>query len=246
MPYRKRARKTKRTKKYVGGRFKQMVRSRFSNRDLHYFKRACPFSNSTLLTVAGTVGKSADAMTVTLVTAGAGIQYGAFSLKFALADIVNSTEMTLLFDSYQIQKIVVKILPFYTQSTSGAAVGATLAQTVCLFHSIIDYDDADIPTATDVGISEIRQFSSYRVKNITTGKGYWQRSLVPRTAVPVYGGGAFANYVTGPKNMWLDCNSPSTEHYGLKVIVEANNSGTDTKLYFKCEYTMYLKLKSVR
>lgn len=244
-------------KKYIGSRYVKRVRrdGQGAHRFLRpifggikRFKRACPFSNSANLGVGGTISKHANALVMTIATSGgvSPIQFGACALKFSLSDVVNSTEFTLLFDSYRIVKVGVKIVPFFTQSSTGAAVSATSAQTSVLIHSIIDYDDSTTPTATDAGVSEMRQFSSYKMKNISTGKGSFYRTFRPLTAVPVFASGVFSSYATGNKNMWLDCNSPDTEHYGLKIIMEANDSGANTVLYFKCEYTIYMEFKDVR
>lgn len=250
MPRRKTGKKTKRTRRtaYGGSTTRNLMHARFNlhTKDMHSFKRVCPFSNSAFLGVTGTLSKSTDALLMTMASIGTSIQYGAFGLKFGLADVVNSTEFTLLFDQYRITGVKVKMFPFYTETTTGAAVSATSAQTTILVHSIIDLDDASTPTATDAGISEIRQYASYRCHNLSQGKGYFARSIRPRMATPVYAAGAFSAYAQAPMKIWVDCQNPDAEYYGLKCIFEANNSGANTVLYVKCETTYYLQLKNVR
>jgi len=237
-------------KKYQGYKTVKIGRrraiARISFRGIKHFLRTSPFSNAANTAVTGTLSKTSEALVLTNSVVGGPIQYGTLCLKFSLDNVTNSTEFTTLFDQYRIVKVVVRIVPFFSQSLTGAAATATLAQTAVLVHSCIDNDDVTAPALSDAGISEIRQFNSYRMMNITNGRGYFKRTIYPRTAVPVYGTGAFASYAMGNKKMWLDCQNPDTEHYGLKMIFESSYSGVASVLYFKCEYDYYIELKDAR
>lgn len=249
----KRTRRGK-TKKYHGvvGYAKNMYwRYRTKNnllssyRSLKRFMRVTTFSNSANLQVDGVVlQKGASAMTINVNGSGGVIQYGAFAFKINLSDVNNVTEFTSLFDRYKIKKVKVVLTPFFNMGVTGAAYSAGSAQANVLVHTAIDYDDVTIPSADDAGINILRQYETYKVTRL--GSRRLVRTWTPRFAQAVYGSGAFTSYVQGSKTIWLDCASPDIEHYGLKGVVEVNNTLANAIFYVKCEYTAYLEFKATR
>jgi len=72
--------------------------------------------------------------------------------------------------------------------------------------------------------------------------------LRPRVASALYASGAFTSYGVGPKDQWIDCVSPSVEHYGLKlatsVFSAANNPTVDPSWDVYMVY--YVKFRNPR
>jgi len=212
----------------------------------HVFVRTATYSNSsnTGIDGSGFVDKGADALKLNL-SAGAGaIRYGSGSMFFTLDSLPDYTEFTTLFDTYRIEKVKIKFTPFFGTSLTGAAVSATSAQCTVLWHDIIDTDDKDVPTNSDTGLSQLRQYKSYKTRSLASGRSF-SRTLIPRSAQAVYSG-AFTAYAQTPQKIWYDCNNADVQFYGYKFIVEANYAGSDTILYVKAEVKMKLSLRDVR
>lgn len=211
------------------------------------FKRTTNFANIAPLSVSGTLFKgSADAMTMLMASAGTPVQYGSLSLYFTLGDMPDYTEFTTLFDTYRLHHVTVKITPFWGDSATGAAVAGTSAQTCVLWHHIIDRDDASLPTASDAGVATLREYESYQTLSLARGRAVVVQIPQPLAAVAVYQASAFNAYGRTTPGQWLDAATPATQYFGYKAICEANNSGANTALYLKCEYTAYWELRDVR
>ena len=216
--------------------------------NVHMFRRVANYSNSGNLIRTGIITQSTDVLLLTLSSIGSAIQYGAGAVYFTLDAVPNSTEFTLLFDEYRIESVVIKFTPFWTQSLTAAAAVGTAGQTTVLWHDIFDEDDAGIPTATDAGINEMRQYNNYRVRTFVNGRPI-TKTMRPRTqgvaAITAGTIGSTAN-MTLPRKIFYDCNEPAIEYYGYKFICEASNSGANTVLYIKCEVTTTFTMKGVR
>lgn len=212
---------------------------------VHSFKRVVNFCNIAPHSTTGGCIKTADSMYLT-VPAGPGVGYGSGSLFFTIGDLPDYTEFTSLFDRYMIMGVQIKIIPYCTTSEA-QMVGQTNPSSSVIMHSIIDYDDTNVPAPSDTGVNLLREFSTYKVQNMNLGKGYFKRYLRPRIAVAAYNSGVFNGYAN-LKSQWCDAATPSVQHYGFKYVMETfNGSGTSPiYAYFKMEYTMYFKCKDLR
>lgn len=212
----------------------------------HTFVRTAGYSNiaNTSIDGDGFVTKGTAALQLNLGALGA-IQYGAGSMYFTLDSLPDYGEFTTLFDSYRIEKVKIKFTPFFGMSLTASAVSATSAQATVLWHDIIDFDDATVPTNTETGLGELRQYKSYRTQNVTTGRSF-TRTLRPRAAMPAYAAGAFNAYTRAPLNTWYDCVNANIQFYGYKFIVEVNNPGSASIFYVKTEVKIKFSTRDVR
>jgi len=134
-------------------------------------------------------------------TSSASVPNGA-AKKFILNDIQNSGSLTSCFDQYRIALLEAWLVP---RETFSIAAGSNSG----LLTSAVDVDDvgAGLVTLTDASGA------------ITTPGvvGHYHR-WVPCVADSVYSAGAFGAFgeLQAP---WLDCASPSIEHYGLKSYI---------------------------
>lgn len=173
------------------------------------------------------------------------LYYGAMVFKAMLSDVTAYTEFTNLYDTFTVVGVRLKITPYGTAAMTAGAVAATQGQPSVICHSCIDLDDATIPTASEAGITEIRQYPSYRQTNLhRTGKGI-KVYFRPKIAQAAYANTVFTAYKQSPWG-WTDCNSPAIEGYGWKAIWESVGSGGTVNMYFKGEVTYYLKFKDPR
>jgi len=177
--------------------------------------------------------------------------YGSASFKARLIDVINSTELAVLYDSYTIDKCVLKFIPFATSSSAGAAITSTQSQMNLFVHSVYDYDDATLPTNSEVGVNEMRERSRYRRNMIMNASG---RQLT-WTFKPKVNQDIFAGAVSGNGNPirsvpfgWINCDDNLAEGYGLKMIIEAVNPGENKSFffYFKADVTYYMRFKDTR
>lgn len=155
-----------------------------------------------------------------------------YAYQFRLMDLPNYTEYTALYDQYRINKIVLKLIPKYTESTvqAGATTNNAIMQQV---HSAIDYDDLSYPT----GISQLCEFQTHKM---TRGNQVHTRVLVPQCQINVGNLGAAA-----PKaKQWLDCDQPGLSHRGVKVFIP-NPTPANTTVYYDVEMTYYVSFKAV-
>lgn len=167
----------------------------------HYTKAVTQFwkprVNRSLGTQTTKINRSVTFSAFTTSNAGDTIK----SYSFQLSDLPNYTEFTGLFDAYRITGVEVIFYPVNTVNTTGAAVNPTQAITC------VDFDGISGPTL----VSDLEQYD--------TAKWHWglrpiKRKLVPRVALAAYSG-AFTSYAEAKENQWIDCASPSVQHYGL-------------------------------
>ena len=162
-----------------------------------------------------------------------------------LSDIPSYLEFTALFDAYRINKVVLKITPFCTSSTT-QSTAANLGQVSCLLHSVVDRDDATLPTASSTGINELREYPAMKTTNMYANGGRAIKiKYVPRIAMAAYSG-AFTSYARSKANQWLDCNSTTIQNYGIKGVFETIGNGTIQNMYFQIEAKYYLSFKEFR
>lgn len=151
------------------------------------------------------------------------------AVSFTLNGVPNASEFTGLYDQYRINAVKLRLMP--RGNSSELAPG-----NICSLFSVIDYDDATVPTG---GVNQLVQYQSLKV---TRSDKEHVRYFKPRINV-----GAI-NAITGISNKmntkgWLDCDVSTTEHYGLKFVVERPPTGT---VVYDAIVTLYLAFKNVR
>jgi hypothetical protein len=124
------------------------------------------------------------------------------ALTFSLSSLPDYTEFTGLFDAYRIVGVKVCFYPAFLDTTA-----TTLYPPI---YTVIDYDDSNTTSTAAYG-----EYDSCQV--VQTGQ-YFERTLVPRVAIAAYSG-AFTSFGQKAK-MWIDCGSPSVNHYGLKYGID--------------------------
>lgn len=151
---------------------------------------------------------------------------------FTLNNLPDASDFQNLFDSYRINKIVVKIIPKVSEYTGlpNAGVNNAMLPTI---HSVVDYDDSTAPTS----ISQLAQYDTYRS---TRGIREHTRVFVPK--VELQGGTSIAL----PKSyQWIDTDNIDVPHRGLKIWITGPAIGTNTSQYFDLKVTVYASFKHV-
>jgi len=115
-----------------------------------------------------------------------------------------------------------------------ATVGQAPINNIPTLHWVYDYDDGNVPSNVD----ELLQYGNYRCcnfdKTITM-------KIRPKFSIAAYSG-AFPSYK--PMTGWLDCASPSIQHYGVKFAVDSFTAGQYIDFVIRPIY--YLSFRYVR
>lgn len=141
----------------------------------------------------------------------------------------NVTDFSNLYDMYMIKKIVVKIIPKYSEAllNSGASTNANMQQ----IHSVIDYDDGTNPTS----INDLVQYQSHK---LTRGNQVHTRVFVPKVELATSAANAPKAY------QWIDFDSLTTTHRGMKVYIPAPTSAS-TQVVYDVQTIYYFSCKNV-
>lgn len=159
---------------------------------------------------------------------------GLFGLayQFRLIDLPNVTDFTNLYDMYRFNKVVMKLIPKYSDNLliAGGNISNSNIQQV---HSVIDYDDLVSPTS-------ISQLCEYQSHKMTRGNQVHTRVIVPKCQLNVGNIGAAAPVA----KQWIDCDQTSISHRGAKVVIPAPLTA-DTQISYDLELTYYVSFKCV-
>lgn len=136
-----------------------------------------------------------------------------FSKSFALSDLSQQTTLTAAFDQYRIDWIKIKVVP---QTLTIGSYG------LANWYSVLDYDDANTASL----VSQLLQYQNCITTSTTTAHF---RHLTPHIAVAAYSG-AFTSFKNEVAD-WIDSSSPSVQHYGLKIGVDAVGTNFGFAMY---------------
>jgi len=180
--------------------------------------------------VGNTVAKIERTVEKAIVSiAGGGTFSGAF--QFALSDLPGYTDFNI-YDQYRIKRIDVMFVPTMTVNTSYYNA-ADVEHGLPVIHTCSDYDDAVVPT-----LSEVLQHASCVThgpfnKMITS-------TITPRVSTALYQG-AFTGYGQ-LQDQWINTGSSGVQHFGLKYAVVGasgssyNNMYIYAKFHLECKY----------
>lgn len=155
------------------------------------------------------------------------------SMQFQLNKAVDSGDFTALYDRYKINAVRVKITPLQNVSTSGGT--GILPQLAWSF----DADDSQLAGNYD----DVIRKGYAKTRTLSRPVSIFIR---PKVSQEIYSGNIALPGYSVVKPLWLDCNSATVPHYGLKMWfrnaqLPANTSGA--LQCFRFETTYYLSLK---
>ena len=166
------------------------------------------------------------------VTAGLGTLYTApsvneldFAASFALSDLLESSQISVLYDQYKIRKIVLHIEmisnpngSWFINQGSGVSNNSNFYPRVWIIR---DHDDNVAPT-----VAGLASYSRVKERILQPNKSI-KISLKPSTLESTYDGHRVVKYNPG----WLDMADTTIPHYGIKFAIDfANNYTSSTDL----------------
>lgn len=168
-------------------------------------------------------GNSIVSAAVDNISQGTAIVTGGY--YFQLNDLPQVTTFTGLYDQYKIDKIRISFIPcqqIVAIPTSTTAAGVTVSSEVKtgnnsfgIYGTVIDYDDASVTSYT---LQTFSEFATWRMNQVSSQKWH-TRTFRPHIAVGAYASGVFTGF-TNKSNQWLDCASPTIQHYGIKLYAD--------------------------
>lgn len=129
-----------------------------------------------------------------------------YAYYFTLNDLNESSSFTNLFDQYRITKIQCVFIPLNLMQTAGTT--SVTNSPMCI---VVDYDDASTPASMVV----LYNYQNVRFVGCQTRHVF---AFKPRIALASYSG-SFTSYAN-VGNTWIDCSSPSVQHYAVKIGVD--------------------------
>lgn len=164
-----------------------------------------------IVSLEQTIRATLESSTYILTTNTATTSFGAAAVT--LSQFGTSSEYTGLFDQYMIEQVEVWIEPV-------AAQGTTVFGDVT---TAVDLDDASVPTTLQALKGKGGALGGQG------GAGRYHRWR-PHVAVAAYSG-TFTSYANTPAS-WIDCASPSVQHFGIKIGAGA----TSVAITYQCTF----------
>lgn len=155
---------------------------------------------------------------------------GAGGVNFQLVDIPAATELTNLFDQYKIAGVAYR----WCITKDPMVITSKVYPRLVLVH---DYDDSATPTTNELyQYTNVNEYWFNDTKQCTP----W-RYIKPARASVEYESATLSSY--SPKwSGFIDCNSSTAPHYGLKYAYEGLYTGI--QMVLQCKY--YLVMKTPR
>lgn len=165
---------------------------------------------------------------------------GYWCLRFTIADLPQWTSFSALFDTYRINKVVVKLKPYITAYTQLGNGAANLAAQPQWLSTVIDYDDQTLPTTE----SELLQYETFKE---TAPSDEHVRVLTPKVSMSAFKtSGTTIGYVQRDKQ-WIDAAYGDVEHYGMKGLVNGPAVlASQIQGSWKVYVTAYVSFKQTR
>lgn len=215
----------------VGGRRVGGVRRKYAQRIYRRYgaRPAMRGALRSMLTPPSTYDFKRKIFYENLIIVNSGTPIG-YAFQQTLSQLPNFTDFTNLYDQYMIKKVVVKMIPKISQHnlTTTTIGNADLPQV----HSVVDYDDGTTPTS----VSQLVEYQSHKM---TRGNKIHVRSFVPKIELTTDG------TANAPKSyQWIDCDSATVNHRGLKWWFNAPQSAGCT-VYYDMLVSVYFSCKNV-
>lgn len=150
------------------------------------------------------------------------------SAKFALSDILNSTDITNLFDKYRLAWVKIKV---YCTSTTATAGGT--AQLPSMIWSL-DEDDNTFPT-----VASLREKMGSKQRMFYPGKPITIFIRAPKVQRQLDTSALLSSGNEIARAPWINCSYADVPHYGFKFALLDVNLNTTASVFtqFKFDIT---------
>lgn len=168
----------------------------------------------------------------------------AYGYAFSFSELPNFSEFTSLFDSYRINKVVIRFRPLPVAGFGSTPVAITDNSQAIAY---IDYDDNNTAGLT---IASVKQHQNIRFLDTVSSNGSIPKKNVivlrPRCLQNVNdsGGTSYPMAYRNGKNPWMDMAYTAVSHFGVKLVI--GQTTTNQILQFQPIVTIYFSCKDAR
>ena len=155
--------------------------------------------------------------------------------RFQLNDVTNTADFTGLFDQYRFAAVKAEFRPRFNFANPGNAAINLMPR----LYSVIDYDDANVPTL----ISDLREYQSCKETRFDQDH---VRLIKPRMATAALNAAAGLTSLANVASQWIDLAYLTVTHYGIKIGIEAGVAGQTNLQAWCVELTYFIEFKQVR
>lgn len=142
--------------------------------------------------------------------------------SFNLTSLPNYTELTNLFDFFQIKKILYRFRVY----KSPDVVAPNLYPVI--YHAI-DTDDSLAPTSE----TQLMEYPGCKISVLTDSKPLTKWfPFTPKLSAPIYGAGS-ATGAFAPRTGWVSTAQPAAQHWGMKSAVTQAVTGINVAIDVK-------------
>lgn len=157
------------------------------------------------------------------------------STQFKLSSVIDVADLTQLYDRYKIVGVKLKIHYLHNASF----IPGNTANLPTLYWAF-DGDDADVPANTTA--VAVKGYCKSTVLNANRPLTVY---IKPRITKEIYNSPITTGY-SSEKACWLDCNSSSIPHFGLKLAVTDWVGGAENNNAIRIQPTYYLALRDTQ
>lgn len=131
-----------------------------------------------------------------------------FTLKFALNQIINYTDVTALCDKYRLLGCYVRV--YNNQSSASVSTNTSIP----LIQYIEDYDDSAMPT-----VQSLREKTGVRFKTFKNASSYISMKIHPRPNITLQETTLLTGIGVPNKSPWITTADSAVLHYGIKGVI---------------------------
>lgn len=163
-----------------------------------------------------------------------------FVTGFSLDQVQGFGELTVLFDQFRISKVEI-FFHLQTNPDSDLQLNGTLTNGANYYPKMWYVGDVD--DLTSISKAQIREYSGARNTILKADKAF-KITVKPSVLVQTYQTALQAGY-SSKRNVWVDSNSVSVPHYGLKCLIDLEGQTPSQPFYIKVDYRYYLEMRGV-
>jgi hypothetical protein len=162
------------------------------------------------------------------------VTFATGAVAFQFAYLPQASQLSAVFDQYKFDWVEATFRPLYNSNPMTES-GSSIA--VPTLYTVVDYDDS----TTTASAAFFQQYAN------CTQSVYEMvyRRFQPHVAVATYQSSTFSSY-TNMAATWIDCATPTTQHYGLKWGCDGGSAGQTSLQQWQISYRFCLSFRSVR
>lgn len=155
--------------------------------------------------------------------------------RFCLSQILNSSDITNLCDSYMLKKTVIRV---YFNSNTNSIGSAYNLPTITY---AVDHDDFNVPT-----VNFVREKMGCKIKYFNSSTNFCKITLYPKIQQATLQAGGQVLALPNQKATWINSEYPNVDHYAIKGVLQnvplpVNTAGISVGFSFDITHTVYAK-----